>query len=267
MQRLLFSANLGFLWADRPLPDAVYAAKAAGFDAIECHWPYDVDPDKIRSALHDTGLEMLGLNTSRGDVAAGENGLSALPGRKADARAAIDQAIGYAAEIGAAHIHVMAGIAEGAQAHATFCANLSYACQRAAPHRLTVVIEPLNRHDAPGYFLKTTEQACVLINDIGAPNLKLMFDCYHVERTEGDTVTRLTDLLPVIGHIQFAAVPDRGAPDHGDLSYDDVFSAIAALGYTRPLGAEYKTGGDTDATLGWLQAVRAGGPVAASGER
>ena len=104
-----FSANLGFLWADRPLPDAIRAAKAAGFDAVECHWPYNVPVSATAAALEETGLPMLGLNTSRGNVTIGENGLAALPGREADARAAIDEAVAYAAGISAAAIHVMAG--------------------------------------------------------------------------------------------------------------------------------------------------------------
>ena len=69
-----FSANLGFLWTERPLPDAIRAAKAAGFDAVECHWPYATPPADVLAALHETGLPMLGLNTSRGDVSAGDNG-------------------------------------------------------------------------------------------------------------------------------------------------------------------------------------------------
>ena len=58
-----FSANLGFLWNDLPLPKAIQAAKLAGFDAVECHWPYDESPEKVLKALTDTGLIMLGLNT------------------------------------------------------------------------------------------------------------------------------------------------------------------------------------------------------------
>ncbi|MGJ8617909.1 MAG: TIM barrel protein, partial [Sulfitobacter sp.] len=104
-----FSANLGFLWNDRPLPDAIRAARAAGFDAVECHWPYDVPASDVADALHETDLKMLGLNTRRGDVAAGDNGLCAISGREAEARAAIDEAIVYASAIGALNIHVMAG--------------------------------------------------------------------------------------------------------------------------------------------------------------
>jgi hydroxypyruvate isomerase len=73
--RMKFSANLGFLWADRSLPEAIRAAKAAGFDAVECHWPYAVPAADVKAALDETGLTMIGLNTSRGDTAAGENGL------------------------------------------------------------------------------------------------------------------------------------------------------------------------------------------------
>lgn len=247
-----FSGNLGFLWADRPLPDAIRAAKAAGFDAVECHWPYDVPSEEVVAALDETGLPMLGLNTRRGDVAAGDNGLLALPGREAEARAAIDEAIAYGARVGAGKVHVMAGFSEGDEARACYEANLRYACEQGAVHGMTMLIEPLNRHDAPGYFLKTTSQAKEIIESVGAPNLKLMFDCYHVGRTEGDIVTRLGELLPIIGHIQFASVPDRGAPDHGEINYRMVFSAIEALGWSAPVGAEYKPGGDTDATLGWL---------------
>ena len=120
----------------------------------------------------------------------------------------------------------------------------------------TILIEPLNRHDAPGYFLTTTDQAAETIATVGAANLKLMFDCYHAGRTEGDVLTRMESLLPVIGHIQIASVPDRGAPDHGELHYPTIFAGIETLGWKRPLGAEYRPGGDTDATLGWLAAAR-----------
>ncbi len=251
-----FSANLGFLWADRPLPEAIHAAHKAGFDAVECHWPYDTPAMDVARALGETGLLMLGLNTKRGDLAKGENGLSALPGREEDARAAIDQAITYARAINAQNIHVMAGFATGPLAAAVFVENLAYACDQAAPFGITILIEPLNRHDAPGYFLTTTDQAQEIIKSVGAANLKLMFDCYHVQRMQGDLSHRLAALLPLIGHIQFASVPDRGAPDHGEVNYTYIFALIADLGYSAPLGAEYKPALDTDATLGWLAAYR-----------
>ncbi len=247
-----FSANLGFLWSELSLLDAIRAAKAAGFDAVECHWPFATPAAEVRSALDKTGLQMLGLNTVRGDVAAGENGLSALPDRVDDAVSAIDEAISYASAISCKAVHVMAGFASGANAHDTFVKNLKYACAQAAPHGITILIEPLNRYDAPGYFLTTTTQAVDLIGAVQAPNLKLMFDCYHVQLMEGDLCHKLEDLMPYIGHIQFASVPDRGPPNTGEVNYDHIFKVLSAMGYDKPIGAEYKPNGPTDKTLGWL---------------
>ena len=251
-----FSANLGFPWRDRPLPDAILAAKAAGFDAVECHWPYDTPAESVTSSLRETDLPMLGLNTSRGNVQAGDNGLAAIPGREDEARAAIDEALEYACATGTRAVHVMSGISAGPRAHARFCENLAYACEKAAPHGITILIEPLNRYDASGYFLSTSAQAAAIINELGLSNLKMIFDCYHLQIMEGDLCRRLAYLLPLIGHIQIAAVPDRGAPDHGELDYSHVLQHIAELGWEAPIGVEYKPAGETEATLGWMANYR-----------
>lgn len=251
-----FSANLGFLWSELPLPDAIRAAKAAGFNAVECHWPYEFDAAEVNAALAETNMKMLGLNTVRGDVSKGDNGLSALHDRVSEARQAIDQSVAYANEIDVLNIHVMAGFAKGDAAHQTFIENLHYACKQAAKHNINILIEPLNHYDAPGYFLQTTDQAIKIIKEVGADNLKLMFDCYHVQLMEGDLSHKLADLQEHIGHVQFASVPDRAAPDQGELNYDYVFSRLQELGYTMPLGAEYKPQGPTEPTLQWLQAAK-----------
>ncbi|WP_108483511.1 hydroxypyruvate isomerase family protein [Oceaniglobus ichthyenteri] len=251
-----FSANLGFLWADLPLPQAIHAAKAAGFDAVECHWPFDVPPADVRAALQETGLTMLGLNTRRGDLDRGENGLAALPGREADARAAIDEALEYAVATDTQAVHVMAGFSGGPRAHRTFCDNLTYACEKAAANGITILIEPLNHYDAPGYFLTTAAQAAAIIHELGHSNLKLMFDCYHLQIMGGDLTRQFEKHLAIIGHIQFASVPDRGTPDHGELDYAHVFTAIDTLGWGLALGAEYKPKGATDTTLGWMKTLK-----------
>lgn len=251
-----FSANLGFLWADRPLPEAIRAAKAAGFDAVECHWPFEVSAAVTKAALEETGLSMLALNTRRGDIAIGENGLAALPGRQRDARSAIDEALAYASEISASAVHVMAGISSGPLARAAFCENLVYACE-AATDAVTILIEPLNHYNAPGYFLGTTAQAADVIREVDKPNLKLMFDCYHVQIMEGDVTRRLEALLPLIGHIQIASVPDRGKPDHGELDYDYVLSRIAELDWVHPVGAEYLPESGAHPDMAWMARHRA----------
>ncbi len=250
-----FSANLGFLWTDRPLPDAIRAAKAAGFDAVECHWPFDVAAAATRAALQETGLSMLGLNTRRGNTGIGENGLSALPGRQAEARAAIDEALAYVTDISASAVHVMAGNTGGPRARAAFCENLVYACEAAA-NGVTILIEPLNPYNAPGYFLNSTAQAADIIREVGKPNLRLMFDCYHVQIMEGDVTRRFEGLQPLIGHVQIASVPDRAEPDHGELDYRYVLSRLAALGWNRPVGAEYLPKDGVPQDLAWLTRYR-----------
>lgn len=253
-----FSANLGFLWAELTLPQAIRAAGRAGFDAVECHWPYDVAAAEVAAALRETGLPMLGLNTVRGD----SGGLSAISGREDAARAAIDQAVDYAVAVGARNVHVMAGIAQGPAAAAAFDAALHHACARAAPHGIGILIEPLNHHDAPGYFLRTSDQAAAIIERLALPGLKMLFDCYHIQIMEGDVTRRLTRHLPHVGHVQIAAVPDRGEPDAGELHYPHIYRHLDAIGWTAPLGAEYRPrAGDTDAGLAWLDAARAPRPA------
>ncbi len=254
-----FSANIGFLWNELPLTDAIKAAKAAGFDAVECHFPYGTPAAAVASTLEETGLPMLGLNTVRGQE--GENGLAALPGRERDARRAIEQAIEYAAEIKAKNVHVMAGTADGEMACSTYMANLEYAAEIAEPYELTILMEPLNHLDAPGYFLKNTSQASDIIQKLARPNVKLMFDSYHVQITEGDLTRRLARLQPIIGHIQFASVPDRGPPDCGEIDYDHIFATIAELGFEMPLGAEYRPAGRTEDSLKWLSNIKSKGRI------
>ena len=249
-----FSANLGYLWRELPLPDAIRAAAHAGFAAVEFHTPFDTPASDVKAALDETGLPLLSLNTERG-AGPQELGLAALPGRDLEARTAIDQALAYAVAVGARAVHVLAGNSSGRAAHAAYVGNLRHAVQHAEALGITVLMEPLNRHDAPEYFLRTTDQARGITDEIGSTHLKLLFDCYHVARTEGDVTTRLTDLLPLIGHIQFAGVPDRGLPDRGEVDYQYVFGVLRDLGWSTPLGAEFRVAGPTEDSLGWMSTL------------
>lgn len=248
-----FSANLGFLWSDLSLPDAIHRAHAAGFDAVECHWPFAFDAEDVSTALSETGLPMLGLNTVRGDVAFGEFGLAATPGRVEDARAGIDQALDYADAIGARAVHVMAGRAGDQD---VYIQNIAYAAEEARDLGLSILLEPLNHRDVDDYFLCEVEQAAEIIRIVGAPNVKILFDCYHVQIMEGDLLRRIEAHLPFIGHIQIAAAPTRAEPDEGEVAYDRLIPAIYKAGYQGYIGAEYKPRGATEEGLGWLAKMR-----------
>ncbi|WP_346911775.1 TIM barrel protein [uncultured Roseibium sp.] len=251
-----FSANLGFLWKELSLPDAIRQAKKAAFDAVECHWPYDAAPDEVYRALSETGLPMLSLNTRPGDPAKKDFGLCAVPGREAEAQEAIREAVSYARFIRASFIHVMAGQAEGKAANGCFLENLTYAADLAEKDGLQLLIEPINQRDIPGYFLRSTEQAAQIIQDLGLPSIRLMFDCYHVQMIEGDLSHRLETFLPLIGHVQIAAVPDRGEPDQGEVNYRHIVRLLDDLGYRGAIGAEYRPRGAIEDGLGWLSDLR-----------
>lgn len=242
------SANLGFLFTDRPLTEAVAAAAGAGFGAVECHWPYDTPPEALKAACAAAGVPLLGLNTRKGGD--GAFGRAALPGREAEARAGIDEAIRYARAAGGTAVHVMAGVGGDAD---VFADALAYATARARD--LTILIEPINTRDVPGYHLSSTRDAMALQDRIGADNLKIMFDCYHLQIMEGDLFTRATAMLDRIGHIQFAAVPDRGEPDAGEVNYAWLLPALRDAGYTGWFGAEYKPRPNTPAPFAWLPAL------------
>ncbi len=251
-----FSANLGFLFTELALPRAIAAAKHHGFAAVECHFPYATPPGSVKAALAEVGLPMLALNTAPGDTAAGDFGLAALPGREAEARTAIDQAVGYAAAVGAAAVHVMAGRGD-TTSEPVFRDNLDRACRAAAQHGLGVLIEPINQRDAPGYHLSQVEQAADTIAALGHANLKILFDCYHVQIMQGDLIRRFEAHLPLIGHVQIAGVPDRGEPDLGELNYPYLIGALRRLGFDAPVGAEYRPrSGRTEDGLGWMAAHR-----------
>lgn len=251
-----FSANLGFLWTELGLPQAIRAAAANGFQAVECHFPYAEDPGAVRAALEETGLPMLSLNTVRGGRD-GDFGLCALADRRDEARAAIDQAIAYAAEIGARFVHVVAGKAEGAAAEACFLDNLAYARDEAAPRGLGLLIEPINRRDVPGFFLRDTAHAAEIVATVG-DGVGLMFDCYHAQTTEGGLTRLFETHLPIIGHVQIAAVPSRAEPDEGEIAYERLLPTFYALGYDGFVGAEYRPRGRVEDGLGWMRAYAPG---------
>lgn len=198
---------------------------------------------------------MLGINTRVGSQN-GDFGLAAVPGREEEAQTLIQEAIDYAAATETKAVHVLAGIADGTAARDAFQRNLVFACDQAEEKGITILIEPLNPFDVPGYALSTTAQAIETIEGLGRDNLKLMFDFYHVHRTEGDVLKRLETVYGHIGHIQFAGPPHRGWPDRGELDFVPIFEALETLGWDQPIGAEYKPDGPTEASLGWMKTLR-----------
>lgn len=253
-----FSANLGFLWPDRPLIDRVEAAARAGFKAIEMHWPYELPPETINDLCGRFGLKLLGINTVRGDINRGEFGLAAAIGREADFEMHFNQALRWGRLAGACSVHVMSGVIAPENKHLarrTLIANLERAAE-AAPD-MSLLLEGLNPRDNPGYFYSTIKEKAEIIDEVGAPNLKIMFDAYHVAVSEGDIFKRFAKYQPLIGHVQIAAVPSRAEPDEGEIAYGNFFRELDRVGYDGWIGCEYRPRADTDEGLRWVKALDA----------
>lgn len=249
-----FAANLSMMFTEHAFLDRFAAAGAAGFEAVEFLFPYAETAADVRAALDGAGLKQALFNCPPGDWDAGERGMSAIPGREAEFREAIGKALDYAAVIAPDRLHIMAGLAEGPEAEATYVENLKWAAAQ-APER-TFLIEPINSRDMPGYFLSTSTQGLRILDAVGAPNLKLQFDLYHTQIMEGDLTKRLESLIDRVGHIQIAGVPDRHEPDRGELNYPALFETLDRLGYDGWIGCEYRPAGRTEDGLGWFAPYR-----------
>lgn len=255
---LKYSANVGFLWDHLSLPDRIVAAHKAGFDAVECHFPYEHTASEINKVLEACNLSMVGINTVLGPQGSNYFGLAALEGKEEEARKAIDQAITYAGAINASCVNVVAGVTKGtASAGKVYVENLQYACEKAASLGITILIEPLSTRAVADTHFSTVEQGVAIIEAVACDNIKLMFDCFHTQIMQGDIESQLKTHMNHIGHIQISAVHDRGEPDCGEINYSYVMGVLDQLGYAGYIGAEYRPRGESvESGLGWLSAFR-----------
>lgn len=255
-----FAANLSMMFADAPFLQRFERAAAAGFRAVEFLFPYDYSAAEVTQAARAVGLEVVLFNTVPGDWAKGERGLAAIPGREEEFRAGVARALEYADALGCRQIHAMAGLvpegADRAAMRATYLENLRHAAEAAAKTGVSVLIEPINTRDIPGYFLNYTEEAAAIIGEVGAPNLKLQFDIYHRQVMQGDLAPAIETHLPLIAHMQFADTPGRNEPGTGEINYPFLFGAIDRLGYTGWIGCEYRPKAGTEDGLGWFRPYR-----------
>ncbi|PXW24801.1 2-oxo-tetronate isomerase [Paraburkholderia caballeronis] len=252
-----FAANLTMMYREHDFLDRFKAAADDGFHGVEYLFPYDYDAGALAARLADHGLVQALFNGPPGDWAKGERGLASLPGREDEFRRGIDTALGYAQTLGNDTIHVMAGLIgaddDRPQHRDVYLSNLAYAASQAAAHGKTIVIEPINPRDMPGYFLNRQHDAHAICREVGAPNLKVLFDLYHCQIVEGDLAVKLNTLIAGVGHVQIAGVPGRHEPDDGEVNYPYLLNLLDSLGYRGWVGCEYVPNGDTSAGLGWIR--------------
>ncbi|CAJ4459422.1 hydroxypyruvate isomerase [Burkholderia pseudomallei] len=251
-----FAANLTMMYNEHAFLERFAAAARDGFKAVEYLFPYEFPAAELKARLDAHGLVQALFNAPPGDWAAGERGIASLPGREDEFRRAIDTALDYAHVIGNDTLHVMAGLIAPTQDRArhrdVYLRNLAHAAEAARAQNVTIVIEPINPRDMPGFFLNRQDDAQAICREVGAPNLLVQFDCYHCQIVEGDLAMKLKRDIAGIGHIQIAGVPQRHEPDVGEIHYPYLFELIDVLGYDGWIGCEYRPKAGTSEGLGWL---------------
>lgn len=249
------AANLSMMFQEHAFLDRFQAAADAGFKGVEFLFPYDFPAETINTHLKEAGLEQTLFNLPPGDWEAGERGFAAIPGREDTFGAALEKALDYAVTLDCPRLHVMSGLVpDGVSREActeTLIANLRQAAPIAAARGKTLIIEPINNIDIPGYFLNYQAQARSILKAVGADNVRLQFDLYHCQIMEGNLAVHLQDYLDLIEHIQIAGVPGRHEPDIGEINYRYLFDLMDELGYDGWVGCEYRPEAGTVDGLGW----------------
>lgn len=252
---LRFAANLTMMYNEVSFLDRFDAAADDGFEAVEYLFPYEHGAEEIAERLQRRKLTQALFNLPPGNWAAGERGMACMPERSEEFRQTITTGLIYAQATGVRNLHVMAGITptdtDPAVLHQTYIDHLRLACDRLGEHGITVLIEPINRRDMPGYYLTHQAQAHAICAEVARSNIKVQMDLYHCQVVEGDLATKIKQYFSGIGHIQIASVPERHEPDEGEVNYRHLFGLLESLGYAGYVGCEYRPRQGTSAGLGW----------------
>jgi hydroxypyruvate isomerase len=255
-----FAANLSMLFTEVPFLERFERAARAGFKEVEFLFPYAHGIDELKALLAAHDLKVVLHNMPAGNWDAGDRGMACNPARVAEFRDGVALGVKYAGGLGSPNLHCMAGKAPAGVAEAllreTFVANLRYAAGEAKKAGLKLLIEPINHYDIPGYFINRSAQALAIIDDVGADNLYLQYDIYHMQRMEGELAATIEKNLARIAHIQLADNPGRNEPGTGEINYPYLFAHLDRIGYRGAIGCEYKPAGNTEAGLGWLAQAR-----------
>ncbi len=246
------AANVTLLDWGLPLLDRAAEARRRGFEGVECLFPYAASPAAWTKALDAAGVPIVLINTPVLDWDAGGRGCAALPGQQSLFETRFAKARDYARQIGCVRVHVMSGNTSDTHAFDVLVNNLRRAA-RSAPD-LTLLIEPLNPHDMPGYFLDDFDLAIEVLHAVDRPNVALQFDAWHALHTDGDPLAVWHKHHRHVRHVQIAGWSDRAAPDLTNADEAGLLQAIGNSGYDGWISAEYRTA--ASAPTDWLNHAR-----------
>ena len=254
-----FAANLTMLFTEHPFLERFERAARAGFQAVEYMFPYEEDVDGIARALREHKLTQVLFNLPAGNWGAGERGIAVDPNRREEFREGVGQAVELARRFGCLHINCLVGkrieAIPAEEQWVCLVENVRLAAGELGRAGITLLIEPINTYDIPGFLLSTSARTMHLLEDAGADNVRLQYDVYHMQRMEGNLVDTMRRLRASIGHVQLADAPARHEPGTGEINFPFVLRELDALGYEGYVGLEYRPSSSTDASFGWIEAM------------
>ena len=225
------------------VPRMIEVAKGLGCGSIEL-----IDP-KHFPLLKRNGLECAIGSVDMGDEPPFRKGFNN-PKHRDQVLKATRDAIDANAAFGYKNVICFTGMADGIPADegARNCVEgFKQILGHAEKRNVTLCLEMLNTRDAshpmkghPGYQGDHTEYCVDIIKRVGSPNLKLLFDVYHVQIMDGDVIRRLRQHKDVIGHVHTAGNPGRGElDDRQEIAYKPVMEALVEIGYRGYVGQEF----------------------------
>jgi hydroxypyruvate isomerase len=239
-----WSANISILFTELPFLKRFQAAADNGFSAVEMWFPYDWPIDVVAAHTREAGLPCVAINAPPGDIAQGDFGFAAVPSRRRAFIASIAQALEYADALNARAVHVLAGMHADVRCqpaeNPTYMEHMREAAALCAKHQKTMLIEPLNAIDRPGYLMSRQAEARAVVDALGLPNVKIMYDLYHAQMSGEDLVENLRLNWAILGHVQIADAPGRHEPGTGQIDFHAVFAELQQRQYRGFIGCEYK---------------------------
>lgn len=246
------SACIEWVFADEvaDFADRIRACRRHGIDAVEFHLWRDKDLGSIRAALDETGVELLAfVNDPRRHLTKRET--------HAEFFADFADALKVADQLNSKAVLVTIGPAPTdrprAEQRASVVAAFSRAARMAQDAGKLVFVEALNSVvDHPGFFLTSTTEALDIADEVGLPNMQVLYDFYHSAMMGEDTRAVLAGRMHRIGHVQVADAPGRHEPGTGKIDWAAQMRLLKELGYKGPIGLEYKPATSTTQSLATL---------------
>ncbi|NCO41020.1 MAG: hydroxypyruvate isomerase [Armatimonadetes bacterium CG_4_10_14_3_um_filter_66_18] len=243
---LKISSCIEMILGDLAHHERIRAAAPTGIDAVEFWGWQGKDLDAVEAALKDTGLPLAAFGCGGGSLVEA--------GNRDNFVAAVKESLAVSQQLDCWTMIVTTGqelpdVSREAQ-HAAVVDALKAAAPLAEDNGVTLVLEPLNvLVDHKGYFLVTSDEGLQIVEEVGSANVKLLYDIYHQQISEGNLIPTIQNQWQKIGHFHAADHPGRFEPGTGEINYLNVFAAIHRQGYDKYVGMEYRPTKDALETL------------------